>query len=42
MPSPHPTSRTDGPTQQLRYLRKLANTRGQTFTYPQTKAEASA
>jgi hypothetical protein len=27
---------------QLRYLRDLANTRGQTFRYPNTRAEASA
>jgi hypothetical protein len=43
MPSPHPTSRTDGPTRkQLRYLRELAAATGQTFTSPQTKVEASA
>jgi hypothetical protein len=29
-------------TKQLRYLRDLANRRGQTFRYPQTHAEASA
>jgi hypothetical protein len=29
-------------TKQLRYLRDLANSRGQTFRYPQTRAEASA
>ena len=29
-------------TKQLRYLRDLANSRGQTFRYPQTGAEASA
>jgi hypothetical protein len=27
---------------QLRYLRDLANSRGQTFRYPNTRAEASA
>ncbi len=27
---------------QLQYLRELANSRGQTFRYPQTRAEASA
>jgi hypothetical protein len=45
MPGPHPTNRPDssGPTpKQLRYLRRLAHTRGQTFTYPRTSAEASA
>lgn len=43
MPSPHPTSRTDGPTRkQLRYLRELATSTGQTFSTPHTKAEASA
>jgi hypothetical protein len=46
MPSPHPTNRPEGadrPTpRQLRYLRALANSRGQTFTYPTTKAKASA
>jgi hypothetical protein len=29
-------------TKQLRYLRELANSRGQTFRYPTTRAEASA
>ena len=29
-------------TKQLRYLRDLANSRGQTFLYPKTRAEASA
>jgi hypothetical protein len=29
-------------TNQLRYLRELANSRGQTFRYPTTRAEASA
>ena len=29
-------------TKQLRYLRDLATTRGQTFRYPTTRAEASA
>jgi hypothetical protein len=44
MPSPHPTNHPDqGPTaKQLRYLRQLANERGQTFTTPTTKAQASA
>jgi len=43
MPGPHPTNCPNGRTaKQLRYLRTLANTRGQTFTYPTTKAEASA
>jgi hypothetical protein len=28
--------------EQLRYLRDLANSRGQTFRYPTTRAEASA
>jgi hypothetical protein len=44
MPSPHPTSQgPDKPTaKQLRYLRALANRRGQTFTYPLTEAQASA
>jgi hypothetical protein len=33
---------TRKPTEkQLRYLRHLANSRGQTFTYPSTRAEAS-
>lgn len=27
---------------QLRYLRDLANSRGQTFRYPETRAQASA
>src|SRR3954468_19869317 len=45
MPSPHPTSRpaTAGPSaKQLRLLRRLANASAQTFTYPRTKAQASA
>jgi hypothetical protein len=45
MPGSHPTNRPDraGPTpKQLRYLRALAHGRGQTFTYPRTKAQASA
>jgi hypothetical protein len=46
MPSPHPTNQPEGPDRptprQLRYLRALANRRGQTFTYPLTKAKASA
>jgi hypothetical protein len=45
MPSPHPDHQPspDGPKpRQLRYLRALANNRGQTFTYPRTKAQASA
>jgi hypothetical protein len=43
MPSTHPTSRGDKPTaNQLRCLRSLAISRGQTFTSPRTKAEASA
>jgi hypothetical protein len=29
-------------TKQLRYLRELANNRGQTFRYPTTRGEASA
>jgi hypothetical protein len=29
-------------TKQLRYLRELANSRGQTFRYPTTRAQASA
>jgi hypothetical protein len=29
-------------TKQLRYLRHLANSRGQTFTLPSSRAEASA
>ena len=43
MSSPHPTGReSDGPTaKQLRALRSLALSRGQTFSYPTTKAEAS-
>lgn len=37
------TSATDKPTpKQLGYLRRLAASRGQTFRYPQTRAEASA
>jgi hypothetical protein len=40
-PDHHP--RPNGPTaKQLRYLRALANNCGQTFTYPRTKAQASA
>jgi hypothetical protein len=43
MPSPDPSNRPHGPTaKQLRYLRALAHTRAQTFTYPRTKAQASA
>jgi len=45
MPSTHPDHHpaANGPTaKQLRYLRSLANSRGQTFTYPRTKAQASA
>ena len=46
MPSPHLTNRSagaDGATpKQLRYLRALANSRGQTFIYPLTKAKARA
>ena len=43
MSSPHPTSgQPDGPTpKQLRTLRSLALSRGQTFSYPKTKAQAS-
>ena len=43
-PPPHqPPRGADRPTaKQLRYLRALANSRGQTFTYPTTKAQASA
>jgi hypothetical protein len=44
MPGPHATNQpdSDGPTpKQLHYLRSLANSRGQTFTYPLTKAQAS-
>jgi hypothetical protein len=43
MSGSHPTrSRPDGPTaKQLRALRSLALSRGQTFSYPATKAEAS-
>ena len=40
MPRPHPTNQPEGPdrptAKQLRYLRALANRRGQTFTYPLT------
>ena len=36
-------SATDKPTpKQLGYLRRLASSRGQTFRYPRTRAEASA
>jgi hypothetical protein len=45
MPSTHPDHHPspDGPKpKQLRYLRALATNRGQTFTYPRTKAQASA
>jgi hypothetical protein len=44
MPSPHPTNRQPNPptSRQLRTLRELAHSRGQTFTNPATKAEASA
>ncbi|RKQ92978.1 hypothetical protein C8N24_2835 [Solirubrobacter pauli] len=45
MPSPQPTSQrsADRPTaKQLRYLRRLAQTAGQTFSYPRTKRHASA
>lgn len=43
MSSPHSTSgEPDGPTpKQLKALRSLAFSRGQTFSYPATKAEAS-
>ena len=43
MSSPHSTSgEPDGPTpKQLKALRSLALSRGQTFSYPATKAEAS-
>jgi hypothetical protein len=43
MSGSHPTRRgPDGPTaKQLRALRSLALSRGQTFSYPATKAEAS-
>jgi hypothetical protein len=43
MSGSHPThSQSDGPTtKQLRALRSLALSRGQTFSYPATKAEAS-
>jgi hypothetical protein len=35
-------SATDKPTpKQLGYLRRLASSRGQTFRYPHTRAEAS-
>ena len=42
--SPQTTEATqDRPTaKQLAYLRSLANRAGQTFTYPRTKAQASA
>lgn len=45
MPGPHRTNRPEaqGPTpKQLQYPRRLANTRGQTFTYSRMRAEASA
>jgi hypothetical protein len=44
MSSPHPTSgQPDRPTpKQLHALRRLALSRGQTFTSPHTKAQASA
>jgi hypothetical protein len=44
LPSRHPTNAPhDRPTpKQLRYLRALANSRGQTLTYPRTRAQASA
>jgi hypothetical protein len=45
MPSPNPTNRPGpaGPTaKQLRWLRRLAHMSGQTFTWPATKAQASA
>ncbi len=45
MPSPHPDHQPSAQAprpKQLRYLRALANNRGQTFTYPRTKAQASA
>src|SRR3954470_7397328 len=45
MPSPHPTNRppVSGPTpKQLKLLRHLARTCGQTFATPRTKREASA
>src|SRR5690348_13654704 len=43
MSGSHPTSgQPDGPTpKQLRTLRSLALSRGQTFSYPTTKAQAS-
>jgi len=37
------TEKTNPPTaKQLRYLRNLAETRGESFAYPQSAAEASA
>lgn len=36
------TSATPPSTKQLRYLRGLAEQRGETFAYPQSAAEASA
>jgi hypothetical protein len=44
MSTPHPTSGSgDRPTaKQLRALRSLAESRGQTFVYPATKAQASS
>src|SRR4051794_38373735 len=43
MPRPPPTTRPDGPTaKQLQLLRRLANASGQTFTWPASKAQASA
>lgn len=42
MPSPHPTQAPERPTRrQLAYLRSLAQSRGQTFSYPTTKRQAS-
>jgi hypothetical protein len=37
--SPQPAKPTD---KQLRYLRHLASSRGQTFTFPESRDEASA
>jgi hypothetical protein len=45
MPSPQPTNPrgASGPTaKQLKFLRSLAHTSGQTFAYPRTKRQASA
>ncbi len=40
--APQPLKSSRPTSRQLSYLRSLANQTGQTFTYPQTKTQASA